>query len=115
MAYAPETGQHQHHDGKTADAKGKGEEADGAGAEERTGNGYHGVGGVEVSTDQKPGDQAAELAPCQPPLVQTGEVRSAPPYSPETGAGNQQEASTEDSDRYGLDGGNHEAIRNPCS
>ena len=104
VAYAPERGQHQHHDGIAHDAVRNGEEADGAGAEERGGNCNDGVRRVEVAANQEPGDQGAEAAPRQPPLIQIAQLRPSPAYGPEAGAGHQQETNTEDAKRYGLDG-----------
>jgi hypothetical protein len=39
----------------------------------------HGVGGIEIAADQKPGDPGAELAPAQSPFVEVLADRTGPP------------------------------------
>src|SRR6202030_2915580 len=87
MAYPPERRQHQHHERIAHDAVGNSKEANCAGPEQRGRNSNDGVGRVQVSTDQEPGDQGADLAPRQAPLIETWsiEIRSPPAYSPEPG------------------------------
>ena len=101
VADAPQPRQHQHHVRVGDDAVRDGKEAEGAAAEERRGNGDHGIGGVEIAAHQEPGDEGAEGAAGQTPLLKAGETgRGSPPARcPEARGRNQQEEEAEDDER----------------
>ena len=78
VADVPEPRKHQEQDRIDHNRVGHREERDGAGAERKCRYGDEGVGGVKVTTDQKPGDQRAEAPAAEAPFVQLVEVALAP-------------------------------------
>ncbi len=59
-----------------------GEKTECSGAVDQGRDGYEGVGGIQIATEQEPGDEGAEAAAAEAPLVQLGQVAGAPPSGP---------------------------------
>src|SRR6202790_4466178 len=54
------------------------EKSDGTGAERERRNGNESVGGIDIATDQEPGDEGAETPAAQTPFVKQIEIAFAP-------------------------------------
>ncbi len=104
MADGPETGQDEHHVGVGKDGIGDGEEAVGSGAVEGRGDGDDGVCGVEVATEEEPGDPSAEGAAGESPLFERSHAgeRATPARGPESGEGNEGKEEAEDGEGEGM-------------
>ena len=95
----PEPRQEQEDQRVDHDRVGHGEEADGAAGVQQRGHRDEGVGRVEVAADQEPGDERAEAAPAEAPLVEVVErLGPAPPGGGEAEDGDQQEEEDEDAE-----------------
>ena len=86
------------------DRVGHGEEADPAAGVQQRRHRDEGVRRVEVTADQEPGDEGAEAATAEPPLVEVVELLgTAPPGRGEAEDGDQQEEEDEDAEGNGAD------------
>ena len=91
VAHVPQAREDQEQDRIDDDRVRHGEEGERAGAERERRHRDEGVGGVEVAADQEPGDQRAEAAPAEAPLVQLVEVAAAPARGGEAEPGDERE------------------------
>ena len=96
VADIPEPRKHQKQDRVDHDRVGHREESDGAGAEGQRRDGNEGVGGVEIATDQEPGDESAEAPPAKAPFVQLVEIALAPMRGDEAQPGDKAEQHDKD-------------------
>ena len=70
MRHLPQHRHDREHEGIDDDGVGQREEAVGADRIDQRRHRDHGVGGIEIAADQKPGDPGAELPSAQPPFVE---------------------------------------------
>ena len=66
----PQDRHHREHEGIDDDGVGQRKEAVGADRIDQCRHGDHGIGGIKIATDQKPGDPGAELPAAQSPFVE---------------------------------------------
>ena len=106
MADGPKARQDEHHVGVDKDCVGDGEKAVGAGTIKRGGDGDDSVGGVEIATEEEPGDPGTEAATCEAPFFQRMHAIgwSTPACGPESGDGDESEEEAEDEKRRGVHG-----------
>ena len=100
VADRPQPGQEQEDQRVDHDRVGHGEEADRAAGVQQRGHRNEGVGRVEVAADQEPGDEGAEPAAAQAPLVEAAHVGGpTPPRGDEAEDRDEQEEEEEDAER----------------
>ena len=94
--HRPQARKHDKDKGIHHDRVGHREKAERAGAEQQCRDGDKGVCGVEVATEQKPGNYGAKAAAGEPPFMQQTQVSAAPARSDKTEYRDQAEEQDED-------------------
>jgi len=99
VTHVPDPREGQKQDRVDHDRVGHREEGNRARAESERGNRDEGVGGVEITADQEPGDDGAEAPTAEPPLVQLVEIALAPMGGGESQPGDESEQQHENRKR----------------
>src|SRR5205085_11554268 len=98
----PEFGEDDVHHRIDDDGVRNGEEADRALAKDEGRHRDEGVRRVEITADEKPGDDGAKTPVRQAPLGQAAEIAAPPAPGQESDDGDRQEQDDEDGERYPL-------------
>src|SRR5262249_42484269 len=93
----------QKENGKDDDGVGDGEERHGAGSVRQRRDGYEGIGGVEIASEQEPRDERAEASAAEPPLVKKIEIAPTPSGGSETEPRDEGKQQDEDRQRNPVD------------